>query len=717
MRHLRRARRRQAGALVPRARARVRGPPRRDGRGDGRAGRPPSAAEGLRRPRRGAVRLLHAGIPADGEGAARGEPETDAAADPRSARREPLPLHRLHQDLRSRRARRRLDARRRRRAAQGDPVRVSTSTRVRAVCPVRPKIADGGARRVDPRRRASLHQGGRRGEGHRPDEVRRRRDAAADAPLQAPALEDRPRADPLASTSRRPWRRPASSRSRRGRICRRPSGSFRSRRTSTRCAPTASASSATRSPRSRRWTRTRPSTRWTSSPWTTSRCLRSARSTTASRRPSTPIHDYGDQANIHKLVSMEFGDTEQGFARADRVYEDLFFYEGNTHLPLEQHAAVADFGPDGKLTLWSSTQTPHYVHRALAKVLEMPPAKIRVIATPNGGGFGGKSDPVQPRDRRRPPLARHGSARQDLPHARGGLLLPPRAPPDAHEGADGREEGRRDHGDALPDRARRRRLRLLRRRLDVLHGRAADRDLPGADVPLRRRARLHQQAAVRPQARPRHAPAALRPGGPARQDRVRPRHRPGGDPPPPPPSGEHADRELPARRLDRPRRLHRQGRRRLGLEEAAREASARARARNRLLVVPLRRGAADLLEHDAAVRRPAEARPRRRRHRLLRLDGHRPGLRLDPGLDRGGGPGHRSLRHPHRHRRHGPDAGGPRLLLLARDADDRQRRDPGGRAREGDARRDGGEEARDPAGARGLRRRARLRRRRTPRRA
>src|SRR6266581_745989 len=54
---------------------------------------------------------------------------------------------------------------------------------------------------------------------------------------------------------------------------------------------------------------------------------------------------------------------------------------------------VADWSPDGKLTLWSSTQTPHYVHRALAKVLELSPAKIRVIATPNGGGFGGKSDP------------------------------------------------------------------------------------------------------------------------------------------------------------------------------------------------------------------------------------------------------------------------------------------------------------------------------------
>ena len=109
-------------------------------------------------------------------------------------------------------------------------------------------------------------------------------------------------------------------------------------------------------------------------------------------KPEPRIHDYGDAGNFHKLVAMEFGSTEEGFARADRVYDDLFFYEGSTHLPLEQHAAVADFGPDDKVTLWSSTQTPHYVHRALAKVLEMPPARIRVIATPNGGGFGGKSD-------------------------------------------------------------------------------------------------------------------------------------------------------------------------------------------------------------------------------------------------------------------------------------------------------------------------------------
>ena len=105
------------------------------------------------------------------------------------------------------------------------------------------------------------------------------------------------------------------------------------------------------------------------------------------------IHDYGDGGNVHKRVALEFGDVEEGFAEADLVREDVFFYEGNTHLPLEQHAAIAHFDTDEKLTLWSSTQTPHYVHRALAKVLEMPASHIRVIATPNGGGFGGKSDP------------------------------------------------------------------------------------------------------------------------------------------------------------------------------------------------------------------------------------------------------------------------------------------------------------------------------------
>lgn len=113
----------------------------------------------------------------------------------------------------------------------------------------------------------------------------------------------------------------------------------------------------------------------------------------ALRRSEPRIHDYGEGGNIHRLAHFAFGDVEPALAAADRVFEDVFFYQGSTHLPLEQHAAVAALDPDGRLTLWSSTQTPHYVHRELARALDLPAHRIRVIATPNGGGFGGKSDP------------------------------------------------------------------------------------------------------------------------------------------------------------------------------------------------------------------------------------------------------------------------------------------------------------------------------------
>jgi 4-hydroxybenzoyl-CoA reductase subunit alpha len=109
--------------------------------------------------------------------------------------------------------------------------------------------------------------------------------------------------------------------------------------------------------------------------------------------PSPQIHAYADEGNLHKVVSMDFGDVEAGFAEAERVFEDLFFYDGNTHLALEQHATVAVPEDEGRLTVYSSTQTPHYLHRALTKVLGLPATRIRVVATPNGGGFGGKSDP------------------------------------------------------------------------------------------------------------------------------------------------------------------------------------------------------------------------------------------------------------------------------------------------------------------------------------
>ncbi len=114
----------------------------------------------------------------------------------------------------------------------------------------------------------------------------------------------------------------------------------------------------------------------------------------AAETKTPQIHEYADAGNAHKLINLEFGNLQEGFDSADHVREDTFFFEGNTHLPMEQHASLAQYDTDDKLCIWSSTQTPHYLHRALSKVLApLPATNIRVIACPNGGGFGGKSDP------------------------------------------------------------------------------------------------------------------------------------------------------------------------------------------------------------------------------------------------------------------------------------------------------------------------------------
>ena len=111
-------------------------------------------------------------------------------------------------------------------------------------------------------------------------------------------------------------------------------------------------------------------------------------------RDDVRIHeDSGRPANVFKEVHLEFGDVEGGFAEADHIEDAWYFFEGTTHAPIETHSSVASYDGDGKVTLWTSTQVPHYLHRELEKVLGLARTRIRVIATPNGGAFGGKSDP------------------------------------------------------------------------------------------------------------------------------------------------------------------------------------------------------------------------------------------------------------------------------------------------------------------------------------
>ncbi|HEY8806921.1 MAG TPA: molybdopterin cofactor-binding domain-containing protein, partial [Candidatus Limnocylindria bacterium] len=110
-------------------------------------------------------------------------------------------------------------------------------------------------------------------------------------------------------------------------------------------------------------------------------------------RDDVKIHEESKRGNVFKEVHLSFGDLEAGFASADHTRDDWFFFEGNTHAPIESHSCVANGEANGNVTLWTCTQVPHYLHRELEKVLGVPRARIRVIATPNGGAFGGKSDP------------------------------------------------------------------------------------------------------------------------------------------------------------------------------------------------------------------------------------------------------------------------------------------------------------------------------------
>lgn len=105
------------------------------------------------------------------------------------------------------------------------------------------------------------------------------------------------------------------------------------------------------------------------------------------------IHEDNKHGNISKHVRLEFGDVDGGLAGADLVIAGDYSFHGSTHAPIEPHCAIGHYDGAGILTVWSATQVPHYLHRELGRVLELPAHAIRVIQPPVGGAFGGKSEP------------------------------------------------------------------------------------------------------------------------------------------------------------------------------------------------------------------------------------------------------------------------------------------------------------------------------------
>lgn len=136
-----------------------------------------------------------------------------------------------------------------------------------------------------------------------------------------------------------------------------------------------------------------------------------------------PRKEKHPNGNITKVVELEFGEVDDLLDASDVVIEGEYYFEGTTHAPIEPHCAIGLFRPDsgvpdeggagggteagewaptpgaeeagpaGQLTVWSSTQVPHYLHRELARVLGLDPGRVRVLQPPVGGAFGGKSEP------------------------------------------------------------------------------------------------------------------------------------------------------------------------------------------------------------------------------------------------------------------------------------------------------------------------------------
>ncbi len=109
----------------------------------------------------------------------------------------------------------------------------------------------------------------------------------------------------------------------------------------------------------------------------------------AIKKDAPEIHE-GFERNINVTRHIEWGEVEEAFEEADYIREDWFKCGGQHHMCMETRAAVASYTPEGKLTVWTSTQSAYYHQALLAGVLGLKEGNVRVLAPYVGGGFGGK---------------------------------------------------------------------------------------------------------------------------------------------------------------------------------------------------------------------------------------------------------------------------------------------------------------------------------------
>lgn len=92
----------------------------------------------------------------------------------------------------------------------------------------------------------------------------------------------------------------------------------------------------------------------------------------------------------HQPVQHSAGSVAGARAVADHTLDETYTIAYIAHAPPEPRAAVAEWGDDGRLTVWTGTQRPFGVRAELADALELSEERIRVLVPDTGSGYGGK---------------------------------------------------------------------------------------------------------------------------------------------------------------------------------------------------------------------------------------------------------------------------------------------------------------------------------------
>ncbi|TGE38682.1 aldehyde oxidase [Desulfosporosinus fructosivorans] len=96
------------------------------------------------------------------------------------------------------------------------------------------------------------------------------------------------------------------------------------------------------------------------------------------------------EQNIASSCKEEVGDVEEEFKQCSVVVEDVYYPQAQAHAMMETYRAFTYLDHTGRLVVVSSTQVPFHIRRQLARALQIPASKVRVVKPRIGGGFGGK---------------------------------------------------------------------------------------------------------------------------------------------------------------------------------------------------------------------------------------------------------------------------------------------------------------------------------------